>query len=286
MRGRTEDPFVVFETAQGVHWVGDLFLEANVDVQGNEGEFKLELVEAGNRFRCTLDVATGEARLSIWPQGSDQSVESFTAVARTSVEGRGKHQVMFANVDDALHLWVDDRLVQFDGATTYDWESLFGERKGMSPHTSDEAPGDLAPARIGSSGAKLAINRLRVYRDIYYIAAKDSMRVSDFDGIVADYRTPPPADLLSNPSQWDYIARRRAIEFPLAKDQFFVMGDNSPQSSDARLWDAINSRNGFVSKPGGNYLERQLLIGRAISVVWPHMWHYVIPGFTDMRRIE
>ncbi len=285
VRGRTDNPFVVFPTAQGVHWVGDLFVEANVDIQSDTGQLLLELVEAGHRFRSAIDVATGEATLSILPQDSDEPAE-FRAVARTAMEGPGKHSVMFANVDDTLHLWVDDRLVEFNTPTTYDWETLFGDRQGMMPQTSDQDPGDLVPARVGSSGARLAIDRLRVYRDIYYIAAKDSMRVNEFDGIVTDYVMAPPADLLSNPSTWDLIGRRRKIDFPLSKDQFFVMGDNSPQSSDARLWDTINSRDGFVSKPGGNYLERHLLIGRAISVVWPHPWYYVIPGFTDMRRIE
>ena len=283
---RTDNPFVVFPTAQGVHWVGDLFVEANVNVQSKSGELLLELVEAGNHFRCTVDVASGAARLSILPDGTDEAVTEFAPVAETAIRGTGKHRVMFANVDDALHLWVDDRLVKFDGATTYDWDKLFGERKGSVPVTTDDDPGDLAPARIGSNQAKLAVDRLQVHRDIHYIAAKDSIRVNEFDGIVADYLTPPPSDLLSNPRQWGLIGRRKTVEFPLAEDQFFVMGDNCPQSSDARLWNNISGENGEVSKPGGNYLERHLLIGRAISVVWPHPWHYVIPSFTDMRRIK
>lgn len=279
-------PFEVPVTSQGVHWVGDLFVEANVDIQSDTGQLLLELVEAGNRFRCTIDVSSGEARLSIIPYGKTEPTKQFGAVARTVIDGAGKHSVLFANVDDALHLWIDDRLIAFDDPTTYQWEALFGKRKGMVPQTSEADPGDLAPARVGSNGAALAIDRLRVYRDIYYIAATDSIRAGELQAIVADYLIAPPRDLLSNPRQWDLIGRRRSVEFPLGKDQFFVMGDNSPQSSDARLWDDINSRNGIVSKPGGNYLERHLLIGRAISVVWPHPWHYVIPSFTDMRRIE
>ena len=40
----------------------------------------------------------------------------------------------------------------------------------MLPQTSDEDLGDLAPAGIGARDAKLAVSRLQVWRDIYYIA--------------------------------------------------------------------------------------------------------------------
>ena len=49
------------------------------------------------------------------------------------------------------------------------------------------------------------------------------------------------------------------LEFPLESDQFFVLGDNSAASKDGRLWIDVH------------YVERRLLLGRAISIVWPHM---------------
>ena len=50
-----------------------------------------------------------------------------------------------------------------------------------------------------------------------------------------------------------------------ARDQFFPMGDNSPHSLDARLW-------------SNHYVERQLLIGEAVFIYYPHPWHVKIPG--------
>ena len=44
------------------------------------------------------------------------------------------------------------------------------------------------------------------------------------------------------------------------KDQFFVLGDNSAQSSDGRLW------------VGEWWVERELLIGKALFIYWPHGW--------------
>jgi len=52
------------------------------------------------------------------------------------------------------------------------------------------------------------------------------------------------------------------------------MGDNSPQSSDARMW------------TGHNYFERELLIGRAVLIYWPHPWYRPIPYFPNFERMR
>jgi signal peptidase I len=281
-RRGVSDPFIVPREYQGLHWVGDLYVEVDVEAKSGSGELLLELVEAGNKFRATIDLATGKATLSIRKNGESTPVTGYAPTANTSVSGAGKHHVMFANVDDQLLLWVDDKVVKFDSPTEYNWDTLFGPRREATPQTSDEDPGDLAPARVGAVNADLVLSRLRVYRDIYYIAARDVI-----NSAVTDLPPGTAADVLSNPEAWRAFANRNEEVFPIAADQFFVMGDNSPQSSDARLWNQKQTTNhGNAHKPGGNYLERQLLVGRAISVVWPHPWDYVIPSFTDMRRIE
>ena len=52
----------------------------------------------------------------------------------------------------------------------------------------------------------------------------------------------------------------------MAKDQFFALGDNSPYSRDSRLWGTEH------------YVERDLLIGKAVLIYWPHAWRIGIPG--------
>jgi len=49
---------------QGIHWVGDLMLEANVEIEAAEGELLLDLVEGGRHFTCSIDLTSGEAALS------------------------------------------------------------------------------------------------------------------------------------------------------------------------------------------------------------------------------
>ena len=49
----------------GLHWVGDLMLEATLDVRQSQGSVVLDLVKGGRHFQCTLDVQTGQATLAI-----------------------------------------------------------------------------------------------------------------------------------------------------------------------------------------------------------------------------
>jgi signal peptidase I len=271
---------------QGLHWVGDLMVEADVEVLEPRGQLLLDLVEAGRHFRCAIDLANGEATLSA------EGVADL-ATAKTSIDGTGEYHVAFANVDDQLLLWVDGDLVSFENGTAYDVRTVFGDRQQILPQTSDEDPGDLAPAGVGTRGAKLAVSRLTVWRDIYYIADNStnpnrfSTVISDFDGNLHQYLP----DLPARPDDWELYSRRRHVEFRMKEDQFFVMGDNSAESSDARLWSGT-SKGG---KPGGDYLERRLLIGKALCVYWPHSWHKVpgtpipfpfFPNFGDMRLVR
>lgn len=250
----------------GLHWVGDLILECELDVQSPSGQVLLDLVKGGRHFRATIDVATGQAVLSI------DGLDGWQPTGQTALRGAGKHAVRFANVDRQLLLWVDNDVVAFDVPTTYD--ELGNDR----PQSNSSDRGDLAPVGIGSRGAAVTASHLRVLRDIYYIAEKGAYTevVNDYEGgdSYAPWRTSERVvELLSTPSKWqagsDFFDRRQAATFPLADDQFFVLGDNSPASSDARLW---------VKQ---HFVERELLIGKALFVYWPHPLDLRIP-FTDV----
>ncbi len=280
----------------GMHWVGDLAVECEVTVEKAAGEIILDLVEAGKHFRCYLDLKTGEARLGI------DGLENYSPVGTTAVRSAGEYRLTFANVDDQLLLWVDDELIDF-GDSTYDVEQLFKKRDDMIPRTSGEDAGDLAPVGVGSRGAALTVHRLQVFRDIYYGAIDwhDSWKFSDYEPAhvtteLADGTRVPKLrsvkELFVEPASWDRFSTRQRRSFEVEEGQLFVMGDNSPASQDCRLWAAINGRD--HSKPGGAYLDRRLLIGKAVCVFWPHSWGSIpglqvlpgFPGFGDMRIVR
>ncbi|MEX2170489.1 MAG: signal peptidase I [Pirellulales bacterium] len=269
----------------GIHWVGDLILEADVNITSDTGELLLDLVKGGRHFVCRIDVATGKATLGIEEFETRAPVVGFAPQAETSIDGAGEHQLRFAHVDEQLLLWVDGDLIEFSDSTAYDYEKLFGDRQDEIPGTSASDPGDLAPAAIGARNATLTADRLHLARDIYYIAANDGSQ--DEKRLLTDYpRGSDYAKIRLTPQLWDEFRGRDEAIFPLRSKEYFVMGDNSPYSLDARLW---YPRGG----PGGSYLDENLLIGKAVFVYWPHSWWSVPytpiplwPNFRDMRLVR
>ncbi len=143
------------------YWVGDLALDAHVEVESAAGELVLELNEGFRRYRATVDLATGEATVGYLEEGldRDEPVETTLATATTRMRSPGTYRVEFANVDQRLDLWIDGSLVTFDGETTYSPSPLPGP-----------ARGDLSPAGIAVTGTAATVDRLKLYRDVYYRA--------------------------------------------------------------------------------------------------------------------
>lgn len=232
----------------GLHWVGDLSLLADLEIKSSAGEVELVLVEGGKLMRATIDVATGKVTLGI------DGVEGFQPVAESSIRGAGSYSVRFANIDDQLVVWVDDAPLEFSDSTAY-----------PDLHNAVPTTEDLTPARVGARGVELRVNRLRLDRDIYYVATRSSHQPSDYignawlsnpNGSEAD----AIVEFLSDPSRWDAFENLSRAEFELKEDQYLMLGDNSPNSGDSRYW---------YKEP---YVSRELIIGKAFFVYWPHAW--------------
>ncbi|MEX0677829.1 MAG: S26 family signal peptidase [Pirellulales bacterium] len=252
----------------GLHWVGDLLVECELESADGKGTALLDLVKGGRHFRCELNLETGQSRLAI------DGLPNYRPKAQTGARGAGGHHVAFANIDRQLVLWVDGSPVAFDGPT--DYEPLDNE----NPRSTPDDPLDLAPAGIGSQSAALSVSHIRLWRDIYYIAARsdparrDQNLPSDYTGQarqIADMNYRQLLRFLSTPELWEPPGRespfdeRRDAVFTLKADQFFMLGDNSPMSLDARLW------------TDEKFVSRELLIGRALVIFWPHSFDR-IPG--------
>ena len=243
----------------GMHWVGDLAVELQVEVVSDTGTMILDLVEAGRHHRCQIDLATGTATLSIDDGQLAFDGGNTEATAQTNVSGPGSYDIRFSNVDNELLLWVNGRVCQFNEPTTYPVDP------NSRPVTSDDEPGDLSPVGIGLKDAEVHVEGLRIYRDIYYVAG----------GIGGDYRPGGSSDIygqLKDPRSWNQrgniFDRRNELIFEMKEDQFFPLGDNSPYSRDGRLWGP------------DHWVDRDLLIGKAILIYWPHALRIPLP-FTD-----
>ncbi len=116
--------------------------------------------------------------------------------------------------------------------------------------------------KIFGSG-KLTVSHLAIFRDIHY---------TNVDGPGAGRAT-------------------EGRPLKLEKDEFFMLGDNSPNSADSRWWPERGRGNNKVSYREG-IVPREYLVGKAVFVYWPSGFKPVerfrlgiIPNIGNMRFI-
>ena len=98
---------------------------------------------------------------------------------------------------------------------------------------------DIEPrVEIFGSG-KLTLSHVAIFRDIHYTEPPGSQRAREDD------------------------------PFFLKEDQFFVLGDNSPNSEDGRLWRSPGRANKGLSQYDKGIVPRDYLVGKALFVYWP-----------------
>ena len=130
----------------GMHWVGELMLTANVSVDpaADSGakpaadpaaELTLEIVKAGTQYQCVLNLGDGTARFRILREGAPVHWADAEPSAATSIRTGDTVELRFCNYDHQLRLWIDGDELQFDAPTTFD-ESDFRTRQDDRPHWS------------------------------------------------------------------------------------------------------------------------------------------------------
>jgi signal peptidase I len=154
-------------------------------------------------------------------------------LARQSIEPSTidkSNLISFANVDHQLIFQYGSKKLTYD---------LGLNMEDAGPIKEDSEP----QVEIFGSGS-LTLSHVAIFRDIHYTEAKYSNRG---DGGRATKDNP----------------------FILEENQFFVLGDNSPNSEDGRWWD----REGVANKGLPEYREgtvpRDYLVGKALFVYWP-----------------
>ena len=293
----------LIERGCGLHWVGDLAVQFELESRAASGKVVAELIKGGRQFQCHFDLSTGKTELTI--SGLEPEAAGYRRTATTAVAGPGSHKIIFANVDDELNLWVDGKLVAFqdparpdapprrDGASEFDWAEHPNQYNSALLNDHVPTPADLSPVGIAAEEASVKVSHIKVLRDVYYIAVFGHGRglrespLKDFKDSDSPLKKflwdelrpnegepvwPKYVPDLTKPETWPEFFRddnMKQVEIPLKPadparperdDQFFVLGDNSGQSADGRLW------------VGQWWVERELLIGKALFIYWPHGW--------------
>jgi len=223
-----------YNEAQHGNWVGDIALRAHFTTTGTGGEVTLQLIKGGKAFQAILDLNAGTARLEI-PELPEFKPEAV----KIPWQGPGKHEILFANIDQQLWLLIDGSPV-FDTA-----QSIYPDLQNSVPvekilSNGENFPSDMSPIGIAVRGTTATVADLKILRDVFYLSHVEL-----------------------NSREILLRAPIRLLDFDYDdKDQFLMLGDNSPRSSDSRYWHQQS------------YVERRQLIGKAIYIFWPHAWDF------------
>ena len=268
-----------FNLSAASHWVGDLAMDCELEVNSDAGQLLFDLVEGGVHFICTIDLSTGQAELTTKGDNGNVQFENEgggNPTASTPMKGRGKYKIRYAQLDDMIYLWINNKYVPFDGSGY-----VLKDGKRPVPKYDPTDAGDSEPLGVGSIGAEIRVDRLKVHRDVYYVAPV----TTDFRGTNIRNETGIPDVLLSFvydvPLKWDGAQGQKVFLrdredgpiFELAAGQYFPMGDNSPASLDARVWG------------GPKFVDEEYMIGRAMCIYWPHSLNRPVKFFPNFKRM-
>ncbi|QDU78952.1 Signal peptidase I V [Polystyrenella longa] len=246
------------------YWVGDLTLSFNADLRdaGNSPELLVELNEGVRQYRCQFDLQTGQVQAQMIDHFLADPEPRALGTADSGVIAGDEYDIRFANVDNRLVLWVNDSVVTFDQPLTYDTPGFPGPRER-----------DLVPAGIAAREVNVVVSDLKIQRDIYYRAeASHDNRGTPLDPSITGMGENDSTNLYTHrtdPETWWKIYINNSDDYslvfaPLADDEYFVMGDNSPRSKDSRLWE--NDR----AAKNRHAVKESALVGKAFYIFWPH----------------
>lgn len=218
----------------------------------------------GHDFR--VDIQGTAVTLKMGPVGPDGADGRRAAASNWTTLGSGTlgkaldkgriTNIEVWHVDQTLQLWVDGKRVALG---EYNWSPAERTRHtfGMSTQElasrwADRSDNPLArptsypnPELKWEFGGPVRVHRVGVKRDIHYLAG---------------VRNATPAR-----------ATHPLTAMRLGPDHFFVCGDNSPQSLDARLWGEADPWVAATIDGTPGIVPRKLMIGRAFFVYFPSL---------------
>jgi signal peptidase I len=248
--------------------VSDLKLDLTYTRRAGDGPLRVRLSKYEDAFIAEID--PHEAKLLHQGAMGDQQIGQTVPIdSGVGVPVR----IELSNVTYRVTLKIDDKTVVQSTPADYapDLERLkqaYNVEERMAPPT----------VKIMADHQKCDIAHLSLWRDIYY--------VNQIDRAPA-WGTP------SNPVHLHRKGETRPDGSKYDDDEFFVLGDNSQLSSDARYWDmAIDLPNEGLEMESGRVPGR-FFLGKAFFVYWPAGFrpfgpgsYSILPNFGDMRFIH
>jgi signal peptidase I len=233
-------------------YCSDLMVRFYCSTTRNEGGIGITLGKYKNDYNAWVDFA-GE--MIITKSNNNGKPEELIRKSITTLGDNPSAMtlVKFANVDHKLIFEYGKEKLTYD--------------LGTGRQDAGQITGNIQPrVKILGSG-KLTLSHVAVFRDIHYTQA----------------------GYLENG-----VSGRATENNPLmlGKDDFFVLGDNSPNSEDGRWWRDPGVPNRGVKPYRAGIVPRDYLVGKALFVYWPSgLRPYpefpfgIIPDIGDIRFI-
>ena len=206
-------------------------------------------------------------------------------------------EVALTHADFRVTLWVDGKDVLVSSVKDYDGDHddmVARMKRVASTDGSSSEPIPIPQVRVGASGGPCTLRHVRVMRDVFYVNMPLQKSGADYAGPAGDYaRARESKGLALGPSGWGVMGR--AIELVENTDQpdldeFFVLGDNSPESLDSRAWATASPSLRLYADKGKKRFQYKLgtvprynMIGKAFFVYWPA--GFAPPGLSELPVI-
>lgn len=266
--------------------VSDLRVTADIVADQPGLSIVLDLEARDHVFQFRIAGGTTEMRMR--PQEDPDGWTDQVSAEAPAIEPGRVYSVEFWHVDQAMTVFVNGR--QVGPRLEYEWTPA--ERVEWSFGVPYEAWLKRTPAlqpvppslRWTFDGSPLTIHRMQVDRDLYYRP----------DTLTTQTR--------KNPTQPEYedLVEPRTPAFGthpdkpalLGPDQYFMLGDNSPASSDSRLWGNPHPLVARQIDDSPFVVNRKLLLGKAWVVYFPAPYPIsengrgVVPDFGRLRFIR
>jgi signal peptidase I len=243
-----------------VYTVSDLKLAFFYERKSGDGPLRARMTKHDHEFVLEFDPTTVKLKHRL-PDGSEVEIPAVAAFDPSKVSGPVR--VDFENVDYRVIVRLNGKVVFETTPEQYkpDVEDLMG-RYG----TMDRRPFPPPAVSLDAARQEARFSHVGVWRDVYYTPEQDGRL------------------------ELRHASPRHPVR--LKDDEYFVMGDNSAASSDARYWtERVHLPEEHLDVESGRVPGR-FMLGRAFFVYWPAGYRpldrapSVVPNFGDMRLIH
>jgi signal peptidase I len=258
-------------------YVSDLKLQFTYTREAGDGALEARLTKLGRTFVASFT----RERVQLVEEGEPGKTLSVSLGSA----GSGPMNVEFSNVDYALSVKVNGReLIRREYSPDLD-DLLERHRRRRAAGTNRQESREAFPeprVSLAAAGQRCSVAHLSLWRDVYYTPLTGNGSI-EFWG--------------SGPERPIRLRRKgEALEKPGkgGENEYFVLGDNSILSGDARGWETdVDLRRGEDLYIESGRIPERFLLGRAFFVYWPAGYRPlyegapgVVPNFGEMRFIH